>query len=59
MGLNVQDIVALVLVAAAAAYVAWRAWLALFRRRAAACGSGCGKCAADVPKAVVQIEPRK
>ena len=56
MGLSGQDILALVLVAAAAAYVGWRTWLAVFRRRAAGCGSGCGKCAADSPKAVMQIE---
>jgi hypothetical protein len=56
MSLSWQDSLALVLVAVAAMYVAWRTWLAVFRRRAAGCGSGCGKCAADSPKAVMQIE---
>lgn len=56
MGLSGQDILALVLVAVAATYIGWRAWLALFRRRSAGCDSGCGKCAADSPKSVMQIE---
>jgi hypothetical protein len=56
MSFGVQDILALVLVAVAAAYIGWRAWLAVFRRRAAGCGSGCGKCAADGPNQVMQIE---
>jgi hypothetical protein len=57
MSFGVQDILALVLVAVAAAYIGWRSWLAVFRRRAAGCGSGCGKCASDAPKPVIQIEP--
>jgi hypothetical protein len=38
-----QDAVAILIVACAAAFLARRAWLKLARRRAGACGS-CGSC---------------
>jgi hypothetical protein len=50
-----QDIAAIALVAIAAGFVAWRAWLALAARRTTGCGSGCGKCSADQPR-VMQID---
>ena len=45
MTTDVQLIIALVMVALAAAYVARSAWKTWFGKKAG-CGSGCGKCAA-------------
>ena len=39
-----------VLVVAAALYVVRAAWKTWFGKSASGCGSGCGKCAANVPE---------
>lgn len=43
-----QSIIVGLIVAAAAGYVLRSAWLTLFGNRKAGCGSGCGKCSANV-----------
>lgn len=53
-----QTLIVVLLVAAAAAYLARVAWQSLARRRAAACG-GCGSCqagAANEPTVQVTIQ---
>jgi len=52
-----QDILAIGLVLAAAAFVGWRAWRSLVARRIAGCGSACGKCPTSAAKPALQIEP--
>jgi hypothetical protein len=48
--MNWQDYLAIAFFFAAAAYVAWRAWRALFAPAKAGCGSGCGSCASNDSK---------
>jgi hypothetical protein len=57
MTLDWQDIVALVAVAAAAVYLAARAWMAVMRKRAG-CGA-CATCPAENAgeKPLVSLEP--
>ena len=42
--MNWQDYLAIAFFAAAALFVGWRAWQALFAPAKAGCGSGCGSC---------------
>ena len=52
-----QNIAAISLVLAAAAYIARRAWLVITNRGKAGCGTGCEKCPTAKPAAkLVQIE---
>jgi hypothetical protein len=58
-----QDLIALAVVFAAAAYLARLAWRGVVTKRDRACGSGCARCAANsdaspsVPEQVVSIGP--
>jgi hypothetical protein len=54
MNLDWQNAAVLLLVAAACAYLARRAWLTMARRKAAACGS-CSSCPADSAKGEVEV----
>ncbi|HEY5316051.1 MAG TPA: FeoB-associated Cys-rich membrane protein [Pirellulales bacterium] len=56
-----QDLLVTLLVAAAAGYLARRAWSLVSSRRAGGCGSACGGCASKSPESsdIVQIEPPK
>ncbi|MDX1945096.1 MAG: hypothetical protein SFU86_06790 [Pirellulaceae bacterium] len=61
MATHWQDGLALALCLVAAGYIAWRSWQTVVRRRAAGCGSSCGKCAsaanlASEPAKLVQID---
>ncbi|MBW8883878.1 MAG: FeoB-associated Cys-rich membrane protein [Planctomycetia bacterium] len=42
--MNWQEYLAIGFFTAAAIYVAWRAWRALFSAAKTGCGSGCGSC---------------
>jgi hypothetical protein len=55
-----QTSLALILVFAAAAFVGWRAWGAVFGSGKAGCGSGCGSCGANQQggKKLLSIEDR-
>lgn len=59
----VQNIVALLLCCAAAAYVGYRCWLTFRSRKSSGCASGCSTCpssqAADSRPKLVFIEPPK
>lgn len=54
-----HDYLALALVALAAAFVAARAYRALFGRAAAGCNTGCSSCNPSIPKSgsLVSISP--
>jgi hypothetical protein len=49
--MNWQDYLALLLFSVAAAFVAWRAYRALFSAAKPGCGSGCGSCSNNEPVA--------
>jgi len=53
-----QDYLAIGFFAAAASYVAWRAWRALFAPAKAGCGSGCGSCSSAKPTNLLTIAPQ-
>jgi hypothetical protein len=55
--MNWQDYLAIGFFVAAAMYVAWRAWRALFGAAKAGCGSGCGSCASNKPTNLLTIAP--
>lgn len=47
MNADLQNIIALLVVLSAGVYVARAAWGTVMRRKAPACGSGCGTCPAN------------
>jgi hypothetical protein len=53
-----QNIVALLLIAWAVLYVAWRVGRMFFRKSAGGCGSGCAKCPAakGTPTNLVSVD---
>jgi hypothetical protein len=60
MTLGWQDITVAAICLAAALYVARVVWKSIAGRASGSCGTGCGKCASNQPKPVLQIEsPRE
>ena len=60
MTLGWQDIIVAAICLAAALYVARVVWRSIAGRASGSCGTCCGKCAANQPQPVLQIEtPRQ
>lgn len=54
-----QEVVVALLVIAASAYLARRAWSIISARRQGGCGSACGGCGSKEPANVVELKPPK